>query len=158
MPRKAPGNRGGPRQGTPGTAYGNRTDLNEAKPLPAQATKGQEYGAATQQMAAQQAVPMAPPQQPTGMPPAFPDGAVKAGSMGDLLGPPDDLSEPVTAGAALGAGPGPEALGLVNPELDVTRRDYQALQPYVPAFVFHASRAGASPSYVSWVQRLLAGA
>jgi len=147
--------RGGRRTGTPGTAYQNRTDLQAPKP-PAGEYTGQTYGTAVSQRQAQQAMPVQAPGQAAG-PPALPEDAVKAGSMGDLLGP-DGADGPVTAGAALGAGPGPEALGLVNPELDSTRRDFAALAPYVPTFMFHASRAGASPSYVAWVQRLLAGA
>jgi hypothetical protein len=110
--------------------------------VPARTIKGQTYGTATQQLEAQHAVPMSAPQQPGTPMPAFPEGGVPAGGMGDLLGPDDR----------------PEALGFVNPELDATRRDFQALQQYVPAFMFHASRAGASPSYVAWVQQLLAGA
>ena len=54
MPRTG---RGGVRQGTPGTAYGNRTDLNAA--LPVQAATGQGYGEAGAQQAAQRAIPVA---------------------------------------------------------------------------------------------------
>jgi hypothetical protein len=77
--------------------------------------------------------------------------------MGDLLGPDDRPDEPVTAGAATGPGPGPEALGFTDPQLDATRRDFQAMASYVPTFMFHATRPGASPSYVAWVQQLISG-
>lgn len=147
--------RGGRRNGTPGHTYPNRKDLA----VPQAEFKGQTYGTGVAQRQAQQAMPVQAPSSPAGQPPVFPEGGVKAGSMGDILGPLSaDEQGPVTAGAALGPGPGPETLGLVNPMLDATRRDYQALAPYVPTFMFHASRAGASPSYTAWVQRLLAGA
>jgi hypothetical protein len=51
---------GGPREGTPGKAYMNRTDLNAPKSLPVQAVPSQQYGQRAAQEAAQQAVPMGP--------------------------------------------------------------------------------------------------
>ena len=56
MPRKG---RGGSREGQPGTAYANRTDLNMRGPQPVTTVPGQAYGEATMQKQAQQAVPMA---------------------------------------------------------------------------------------------------
>lgn len=117
-----PRGRGGPRQGTQGKSYSNRTDLQAVKP-PLQVVPSQQYGQATAQMEAQRAVPIAPP--PTSAIPA-PGGAAPGGQP-DLMGmaasfpfpqlPPLDrpsemAGEPLTAGAPFGAGPGPEALGL----------------------------------------------
>jgi hypothetical protein len=105
MPRKG---RGGERQGTPGTAYGNRTDLNQ----PISTVPNQEYGMATAQREAQQAIPMASspvasapdvPTQPAGKPLPRP---------GELphLEPTARPSEPVTAGIDYGPGAGSEAM------------------------------------------------
>lgn len=83
-------------------AYGNRTDLNNpANKVRKMAATGQTYGAATQQMRAQSAVPMA----------ASPAEQVPApGSMGSLDRMTERPSEPITAGMDFGAGPGPEVL------------------------------------------------
>lgn len=102
-------NNGGARQGTPGTPYQNRTDLQTQKPT---AVPNQTYGQAGAQLAAQKAVPMAgaaagvPPQQP---------GA--GGPMGPEPPPPPDLYRPTEApgehvmtGLPTGPGAGPEAL------------------------------------------------
>lgn len=108
--------RGGKRTGAPGKSYSNRSDLN----VPAMAATGQQYGAATAQMAAQRALPIARPATdnvPTA-PPAAPAGAVggspaPAGPMPGGLGFADETArpnEPVTAGVPVGAGLGPEAL------------------------------------------------
>jgi hypothetical protein len=75
MPRAG---KGGKRGGSDGTAYANRTDLNDTKALPIQADTGQGYGEAGAQRAAQRAMPLegqnagmpapAPAPAPTGMP------------------------------------------------------------------------------------------
>lgn len=81
-------------------AYANRTDLqNPAAKVAKQAATGQTYGKATQQMQAQQAVPMgrspveALPQRPV------------PGTLGSLTRPTERPGEPITAGAPFGAGP-----------------------------------------------------
>lgn len=88
MPRKRTG-RGGPRQGVTGQSYTNRTDLQFApdrRPAPIPQ-------------------PAAPPQQ-TAAPTALPSmPAVPA-----LNAPTARPNEPITAGLAMGPGPGPEAL------------------------------------------------
>ncbi len=104
--------RGGRRTGTPGKSYGNRTDLA----VPAAAAKGQQYGAATAQLAAQRAVPVARPstdQMPAPTPggaPPMPGGPMP-GQITPLDAPSARPNEPITAGLPVGAGPGPEALG-----------------------------------------------
>lgn len=79
--------------------YSNRTDLqNPAAKMAATASKGQAYGEAGKQIAAQQAVPMG------GSPaPMMPQG-VTPGSMGSLDRMTERPSEPITAGADFGAG------------------------------------------------------
>ena len=105
MPRKG---RGGARQGTPGTSYGNRTDLN----MPISTVPNQEYGMATAQRKAQQAVPM-------GASPSVAAPQAIAQSAGKPLPRPGELPhldatgrplEPVTAGIDFGPGPGAEAM------------------------------------------------
>ena len=93
--------RGGERLGRPGQAYSNRTDLmaNPQKTAPAPAPR---------------------PRQPAASP--------MAGlSLTPLDAPTQRPDEPVTAGAPVGPGPGPEAIGLGGEaEVDELRRIYQA--------------------------------
>lgn len=128
MPR---GPRGGMRNGTPGTAYTNRSDLARQPSLPARVATDQTYGKAQSQLQAQHQVPMAPapvalppgapagsplaPQQPAGAPP--PPMPIPPGAHGPLERPTERPTEPVTAGAPVGPGPGPEVLpqGPANP-------------------------------------------
>lgn len=107
------------RAGNPGQSYGNRTDLNANRSLPVTSAPGQTYGAQVQQQNAQRLVPMAPPPA-MGAPGAGVAGAAPSpGAGGSFLAPgmlppldrPSERpNEPVTAGAALGAGPGNEVL------------------------------------------------
>lgn len=107
--------RGGKRQGTPGQAYGNRTDLQGSKPA-ALVPTGQPYGERKNLVDAQNAVPVAP--AGTVVPGAAPPSPVGAAP---AQGPPVDLpafgrpsdrpGEPLTAGMPMGPGPGPEVLG-----------------------------------------------
>lgn len=92
-----PRGRGGARQGTPGKAYSNRTDLMLDR-APQQGTVTAAAGGQT--APAQPAQPFVTP---------------------DMIPRLDDPStrpqEPVTAGLASGLGPGPEALGgMVAPQ------------------------------------------
>lgn len=118
--------RGGRRTGTPGVAHGQRSDLN----LPATAAADQPYGAAGQQLAAQQAVPLQRPPQPQ---PADARSAAQAspplgGGLTPIDAPTERPNEPVTAGLNAGPGPGPEALALggERPELAELRAIYAA--------------------------------
>jgi hypothetical protein len=122
--RQAPG---GMRPGTPGQQYPNRTDLSSQPSLPARVATDQTYGKAQQQLQAQRTVPMAPPPSlipPPGAGPAGPPPAPTAPGPAiggpppppgpGALGPVDAFTnrpgEPVTHGAPMGVGPGPEAL------------------------------------------------
>lgn len=121
MPRKAKsGNRGGRRAGNPATAYPNRSDLNETKTVPPAAFTGQAYGQATQQARVQQSGPR---------PPAFPP----PGSLGDFAGPTARPDEPLTAGAPVGPGPGPESLGVLGgTDTDIRIRALYQAHPSEP--------------------------
>lgn len=104
--------RGGRRQGRLGAQYSNRSDLqNGARQLPVQTGPSQQYGRRAQLERAQQQLPVGPPpatallaNEPA--PPAGPG----PGELGDPLRETERPGEPLTAGAALGAGPGPEVL------------------------------------------------
>lgn len=105
--------RGGKRNGKPGTAYAQRTDL-QASPQAIKAAPGQAYGAAQLQREMQAAVPIAgtavpvpTPGAPAGASPA-PQGPMPGMGFADPTGRPD---EPVMAGAPVGPGGGPEMLG-----------------------------------------------
>jgi hypothetical protein len=119
--------RGGRRQGTPGKAYGNRTDLNGAKPM---AVPGQTYGEQKQQLDAQAAIPMArPPAERL----ADYTGPSPADVPSLLSAPSARPEEPLTAGLASGPGPGPEAIAMARaapkPGVDDLRAVYAAF-PY----------------------------
>jgi hypothetical protein len=95
--------------------YSNRTDLqNPAKKMAASAAKGQTYGEAGKQIAAQRAVPMAAP----AMAPAPPQrNSVAPGSMGAFNRATDAPDEPVTAGANVGPGPNAFQAGITAPPM-----------------------------------------
>lgn len=97
---------GGTRQGTPGQAYGNRSDLRTQK---ISVPRSNEYGQGEKLRRAQQAVPLAG--APPAGTPASADGAAPgpwtgpvAGGQGDMLRPTERPDEPVTAGAPFGPG------------------------------------------------------
>ena len=87
--------------------YSNRTDLqNPAAKLAATAAKGQAYGEAGKQIAAQQAVPMG------GSPMPAPTPTVQPGSLGAFNRPTERPDEPITAGADFGAGMNMQQAGI----------------------------------------------
>lgn len=89
--------------------YPNRTDLqNPAAKIAVNAAKGQPYGEASQQIAAQQAVPMGA--SPVSMPPQ----RIQPGSMGDLTRTTERPSEPISAGADYGPGPNMRQAGVAS--------------------------------------------
>lgn len=101
--------RGGRRQGTPGTAYPQRTDLQ----MPATAPTGLPYGEHQQLVDDQRKVPVATPPAPAPqMPAAQPQGQpFSPPGAQPFLRPTERPTEPVTAGLPVGPGPGPEVLG-----------------------------------------------
>lgn len=63
---------------------------------------------------------------------------------------------PVTAGAPLGAGPGPRALGLAQTPTEQARADVAALPPgAVQALIAMSSRPEATPSFRQYVRAVL---
>lgn len=114
-----PNRRGGSRTGSPGVAYPQRTDLNAGKVLPITAPTGLPYGEHKALVDTQRQVPIAaaPPAPVPGGAGATPLPATPAplapapGSFPPLDRPTERPHEPITAGAPVGAGPGPEAVG-----------------------------------------------
>lgn len=121
-------NNGGARQGTPGQAYVQRSDLRAQK---VQTAPGQGYGAAAAQAAAQKIVPMAAapaPPAPAAPAPAgqsafggdmghivMPDNYLQPGEVTPLHAPTQRPGEPLTHGLPVGPGAGPEVLGAMAP-------------------------------------------
>lgn len=118
MPRKSKGGgRGGARQGAPGVAYAQRSDLNAPKTQPIRVAPAGTYGEATQQANAQRSLPLPGPGAGIPAPAAGPGtGAPQApqsplpGQLGPLTAPTQNPTQPLTAGLPTGPGPGPEAL------------------------------------------------
>lgn len=95
--------------------YSNRTDLqNPAKKIAVTAAKGQTYGEAGKQLAAQRAVPMA---APASVPAPRPRNPVAPGSMGAFNRDTTAPDEPVTAGANIGPGPNAFQSGIMAPAM-----------------------------------------
>lgn len=141
--------RGGARQGKPGAAYSNRSDLQPVKVAP-----GQQYGKGVAQREAQQAVPMAgrpamPPAAPAA-PPRPPMPGMAPGDVTPLDAPTTRPNEPVTAGLSVGAGPGPEALGALRDKDD----GVDDLAQYLPMLEFIASQPGSSGQTRNFVRQL----
>lgn len=135
---------GGPR--TPGSAapvsgpgaLSKRTDGPQGGGQPVRVPTGGQYGDATQLQQAQQGAPMgasaggeAPPGLLAGL--SLPPGA----GLADGTTQPD---VPVTSGAAGGAGPGPEALGIASQQ----DADMKQLIAYLPVLEHMASQPGSS--------------
>lgn len=163
-----PRGRGGPRVGTPGKTYPNRTDMPGARAtLPVSTVKGQQYGAASQQAAAQAVVPMgnptsaptvaAPAQVPVGgapaglgpPPPPLPGHIPPPGTLQPLNAPTDRPGEHVATGSPVGPGPGLEALSPMPPAAPLT-----GAPPMTTAmFLQHlASQPGAPAEIVALAQ------
>jgi hypothetical protein len=98
------------------------------------AATGQQYGQAGQQLAAQQAMPIAA--QPVPAAPAIPPGA-----HGPLTRPTERPGEPVSAGAPWG--PGANDLGLPTPP-DSQGADLARLRRQLPLLQILASNPNAS--------------
>lgn len=101
--------RGGKRQGTPGKAYANRTDMTSDYNMQdgrSPAAGGIEAPAG----AAPMALPVYPDQTP------------------NLSDPTQRPTEPITAGLPTGAGPGPDALTNYDPR----KQETQALKKWLP--------------------------
>jgi hypothetical protein len=122
--------RGGKRAGTPGKAYGNRTDMNQAQ---AKQFVGQSYGTAAKQAEVQASVPSGPTPGPSAGPQGAqaPAGPVTPpGALGAFDRPTERPGTPITNGLPSGPGAGPEALGLTKKTDPVTLQIRALFQMY----------------------------
>jgi hypothetical protein len=78
-----------------------------------------------------------------------------AGQVVPFSAPSNRPAEPVTAGASLGAGPGPESLGIAPQQAE--QQDMQNLATNMPIYEFLANLPNASPSARLLVNLLRAG-
>lgn len=128
-------------------ALSRRTDGPQGGGQPVRAPSGGAYGSRQELEQLQQAAPLS----------ASPGGDVGAPAPVDVteglvgFGEPTQMpDEPVTAGAALGDGPGLEALGLPNQPDD----DMRALVKYLPVLEHMANQVGASKAARNLVRQL----
>lgn len=98
--------------------YSNRTDLqNPAAKMAATAAKGQTYGEAGKQIAAQKAVPMGASPSDVQTPQVTQAPTPMPGQITDLTGMTERPNEPLTAGMNFGPGPSAAMFGQpLNPE------------------------------------------
>jgi hypothetical protein len=124
-------------------ALSRRTDGGPGQPV--RAPSGGAYGERQNLEQLQQAAPLA--ETPGG------DAAAPVDVTADLVGfgaPTQMPDEPVTAGAAMGPGPGLEALGLPNqPD-----QDMRNLIKYLPVWEHMANQPGASKAARNLVRQL----
>lgn len=122
-----------------------RTDGGAAQAL--QTLPNAKYGENSQFQSLQQGAPLAASGiNATATPPdlgALPPNPA-AGNVIPSSAPSNRPGEPVTAGAALGPGPGPESLG-IQPQ-QVEQQDMQKLAQNMPLYEFLANLPNASPS------------
>lgn len=109
---------------------------------------GQGYGVAKAQADAQRLVPAGPP--PTAASPATPPlppapMGPPAGSLGPLDRATERPDEPLTQGAPIGAGAGPEIL---------RQGDTAAVGPYLPTLEVMASQGDSTMAFRAFVRRL----
>ena len=108
--------RGGKREGKPGKAYSNRTDLNHALPI---TTVPGGYGSGVQQIANQRAVPMGTGVLPQGQnvpqAPSAPSQPAQPAPLTALDAPTQRPGESLMTGVNAGPGAGSEALATPAP-------------------------------------------
>lgn len=127
-------------------ALSQRTDGGPGK-QPVRTPSGGAYGDRQNLQQLQQSAPLA---QDPGGDVGAPQSADVAANVVGFDQPTQQPDVPVTAGAASGAGPGPEALGLPNqPDEDLRR-----LIVYLPVFEHMANQPGSSKAARNLVRQL----
>ena len=118
---------------------------------------GLPYGEGQEMMDIQSSAPLAaaPGIESSGMATMAP-GTAAAPPVVGINEPTMRPNEPVTSGAALGAGPGEEALGLGMADANADMNFKSQLAQYMPALVYIASRPNASPEARRVVSQLRA--
>lgn len=148
-----------PNNPAPVSGPGAMSARTDGGPQAIQRLSNAAYGEQKNFQQIQQGAPMAGGISPSGGPPpsAFRQAAQTGGSgnaVVPLSEPTQRPGEPVTSGAASGAGPGTEALNL-SPT--VNKQDFAALRPALPMLQFLANLPGAHPGSQQFVRYLQSG-
>lgn len=125
-------------------ALSQRTDGGPADTQGAKYVSGLSYGEGQALMETQRSAPMAASPAPAPMPE----------NLVPLNAPSQRPSEPVTAGAPVGPGVGPEALGLGAKDNAADEEFRRSLGSYMPVLMQVASRASTSPETRNVIRQL----
>jgi hypothetical protein len=117
--------------------------------------QSEEYGAGVENAANKAGAPMAKTPDVRGARAGDVRAAAAQGPVTPLYAPSERPTEPVTAGIAMGEGPGPEVLGINQPSAD-TDADRQRLLSYLPALEAIAQSPTSSQSFRNYVRLLRA--
>lgn len=117
--------------------------------------QSEEYGAGVENAANKAGAPMARTPDVRGARAGDVRAAAAQAPVTPLYAPSERPTEPVTAGIAMGEGPGPEVLGINQPSAD-TDADRQRLLSYLPALEAIAQSPTSSQSFRNYVRLLRA--
>jgi hypothetical protein len=118
---------------------------------------GGPYGEASEMAAIQGGAPMAAAAPAGGGSGGGPDLASLLAGLTPLGAESADPNEPVTAGALLGDGPGPDALGLPMDDVSERAADAKAIPAgQLQAMILASQRPDATPSFRRYVRQLIA--
>ena len=138
----------GPLAGPAGPGkFSTRTDGLSFQPDP--------YGAGVEQAAIKAGAPMAKTPDVRGARASDVRAAAAQTPVTPLYAPSQRPDEPITAGIPMGAGPGPEVLGINQPMTD-TDSDRQRLISYLPALEVIAQSPNSSQAFRNYVRILRA--
>jgi hypothetical protein len=156
MPPKAHGGYRKPANPAPVSGPGAMSRRTDGK-QPAMRLPDAAYGEQSTFQAAQQGAPMAQVQSGGNVPQGPSQGQGEPVQVTPFGAPTQNPDEPVTAGAALGPGPGPAAMGLApDPMVQMDQRDAQRLAPYLPVWEYWANKPGASDAMKAYVRTIKA--
>jgi hypothetical protein len=113
------------------------------------------YGAGVEQAAIKAGAPMAKTPDVRGARASDVRAAAAQTPVTPLYAPSQRPDEPITAGIPMGAGPGPEVLGINQPMTD-TDSDRQRLISYLPALEVIAQSPNSSQAFRNYVRILRA--
>lgn len=118
---------------------------------------GGAYGEAQDMAQIQGGAAMAAKPGGVGGPGAGPDLAAMLSGLTPMSAESTDPNEPVTAGALMGAGAGPDALGLPTDEVGERSADAKAIpEGQLKAMIVASQRPDATPSFRRYVRQLIA--
>ena len=113
-----------------------------------------EYGSGVENAANKAGAPMARTADVRGARASDVRAAAAQAPVTPLFAPTQRPDEPITAGIPMGAGPGPEVLG-INNNLD-TQEDKDRMLSYLPALEVVAASPGSSQAFRNYVRQLRA--